>query len=85
MRDEIVARVARALNAPLMAAEAQRAERSTEPASMDLYFQGMAGVNKGLRPEWLAQARRCFEEAKARRYLTIREQTIQALQATGVP
>ena len=50
MQAEIVARVAGALNAPLMAAEAQRAERSTEPASMDLYFQGMAWVNKGLRP-----------------------------------
>jgi TolB-like protein/class 3 adenylate cyclase len=59
MQDEIVARVAGALNAPLMAAEAQRAERSAEPASMDLYFQGMAWVNKGLRPDWLAQARSC--------------------------
>ena len=65
MQDEIVARVAGALNAPLMAAEAQRAERSAEPASMDLYFQGMAWVNKGLRPDWLAQARSCFEKAKA--------------------
>ena len=55
-QDEIVARVAGALNAPLMAAEAQRADGSAEPASMDLYFQGMAWVNKGLRPDWLAQA-----------------------------
>ena len=65
MQDEIVARVAGSLNAPLMAAEAQRAERSAEPASMDLYFQGMAWVNKGLRPDWLAQARTCFEKARA--------------------
>ena len=65
MQDEIVARVAGALNAPLMAAEAQRTARSAEPASMDLYFQGMAWVNKGLRPDWLAQARSCFEKAKA--------------------
>jgi TolB-like protein len=65
MQDEIVARVAGALNAPLMAAEAQRAERSAEPASTDLYFQGMAWVNKGLRPDWLAQARSCFEKARA--------------------
>ena len=65
MQDEIVARVAGALNAPLMAAEAQRAERSSEPASMDLYFQGMAWVNKGLRPDWLDQTRSCFEKARA--------------------
>ena len=65
MQDEIVARVAGALNAPLMAAEAQRAERSAEPASIDLYFQGMAWVNKGLRPDWLDQARSCFEKARA--------------------
>jgi TolB-like protein/class 3 adenylate cyclase len=65
MQDEIVARVAGALNAPLMVAEAQRAERSAEPASMDLYFKGMALVNKGLRPDWLAQARSCFEKARA--------------------
>jgi TolB-like protein/class 3 adenylate cyclase len=62
MQDEIVARVAGALK-PLMAAEPQRAERSAQPASMDLYFQGMAWVNKGLRPDWLAQARSCFEKA----------------------
>jgi TolB-like protein/class 3 adenylate cyclase len=65
MQDEIVARVAGALNAPLMAAEAQRAERSAAPASIDLYFQGMAWVNKGLRPDWLEQARSCFEKARA--------------------
>jgi TolB-like protein/class 3 adenylate cyclase len=65
MQDEIVARVANALNFPLMAAEAGRAERSTEPASIELYFQGMAWVNKGLRPDWLAQARSCFEKARA--------------------
>ena len=65
MQDEIVARVANALNFPLMAAEANRAERSAEPASIELYFQGMAWVNKGLRPDWLAQARSCFEKARA--------------------
>jgi TolB-like protein/class 3 adenylate cyclase/Flp pilus assembly protein TadD len=79
MQDEIVARVAGALNAPLMAAEAQRAERSAEPASMDLYFQGMAWVNKGLRPDWLAQARRCFEKAKA-----IDDTNVEALIGVGM-
>ena len=42
VQDEIVARVANALNAPLIAAEAQRAERAAKPALMDLYFQGTA-------------------------------------------
>ena len=65
MQDEIVARVAGALNAPLIAAEAQKAEHSANPASTDLYFQGMAWVNKGLRPNWLDRARSCFEKAKA--------------------
>ena len=65
MQDEIVARVANALHFPLMAAESDRAERSAEPKSIELYFQGMAWVNKGLRPDWLAQARRYFEKARA--------------------
>ena len=65
MQDEIVARVANALKAPLIAAEAERADRSAEPASIDFYFQGMAWVNKGLRPDWLEQARICFEKARA--------------------
>jgi len=65
MQDEIVARVGNALNVPLMAAEARRADRSAEPASLDLFFQGMSWVHKGLRPDWLAQARSCFERATA--------------------
>src|SRR5271157_5081913 len=40
MQDEIVARLANALNAQFVAAEARRAERSPNPDSMDLYFQG---------------------------------------------
>jgi TolB-like protein/class 3 adenylate cyclase len=63
MQDEIVARIANALHHPLIAAEANRAERSAEPASIELYFQGMAWVNKGLRPDWLDQAQSCFEKA----------------------
>jgi TolB-like protein len=42
MQDEIVARVARQLDAALISAEARRAAQSPEPNSMDLYFQGMA-------------------------------------------
>ena len=32
---------------------------------MDLYFQGMAWFNKGLRPDTLARARSFFERALA--------------------
>ena len=50
MQDEIVARLAGALNAQLVAAEARRAEQAPNPNSMDLYFQGSAWLNKGLDP-----------------------------------
>ncbi len=51
MQDEIVARLANALNAQLVAAEARRAEQAPTPDSMDLYFQGLAWFNKGLTPD----------------------------------
>jgi TolB-like protein/class 3 adenylate cyclase len=63
MQDEIVARLARQLDAELVAAEARRAERSPHPDSIDLYFQGVAWMNKGASPEYLAQARGFFERA----------------------
>ncbi len=50
MQDEIVARLAGALNAQLVAAEARRAEQAPNPNSMDLYFQGLAWLNKGVHP-----------------------------------
>ncbi len=50
MQDEIVARLAGALNAQLVAAEARRAEQAPNPDSMDLYFQGLAWFNKGRTP-----------------------------------
>jgi TolB-like protein/Flp pilus assembly protein TadD len=65
MQDEIVSRLANALNAQLIDAEAHRAARSPHPDSMDLYFQGMAWLNKGLTPNNLAQARGFFERALA--------------------
>jgi TolB-like protein/class 3 adenylate cyclase len=65
MQDEIVARLANALSAQLVAAEARRAEQAPNPDSMDLYFQGMAWFNKGLRPDTLARARSFFEGALA--------------------
>jgi TolB-like protein/class 3 adenylate cyclase len=58
MQDEIVARLAGALNAELIAAEARRAQRSVDPDAMDLYFQGVAIANRGTTPEHLTQARR---------------------------
>ena len=53
MQDEIVARLANTLNAQLIAAEARRAERAPNPDSMDLYFQGMAWINRGTTPEYM--------------------------------
>ncbi len=47
MQDEIVARLAGALNAQLVAAEARRAEQAPTPDSMDLYFQGLGMVQQG--------------------------------------
>jgi TolB-like protein/Flp pilus assembly protein TadD len=65
MQDEIVARLAGALSAELAAAEARRAELSPTPDSMDLYFQGLAWLNKGVIPDNLAHARGFFDRALA--------------------
>ncbi len=68
MQDEIVSRLAYALNAQLIVAEATRAERSLHPSSMDLFFQGRALVNQWwtlCSPECLTRARGCFEQALA--------------------
>lgn len=74
MQDEIVSRLANTLDAELIAAEARRAENSLYPNSMDLYFRGRACWNKGLTPEYLAQARVFFERA-----LTLDPDNIEAL------
>src|SRR5580658_5006009 len=63
MQDEIVARLANALNSEMIAAEARRAEKAAHPDSMDLYFQGMAWLNKGANPDNVAQARGLFDRA----------------------
>jgi TolB-like protein/class 3 adenylate cyclase len=65
MQDEIVARLANALNAQLIAAEARRADRAPAPDSIDLFFQGAAWVNRGVRSENMAKARGLFERALA--------------------
>ncbi|WP_157282560.1 adenylate/guanylate cyclase domain-containing protein [Bradyrhizobium yuanmingense] len=65
MQDEIVSRLANTLDAELISAEARRAERSPHPDAMDLVFQGYSWFNKGLTPNWVAQARGFFERAIA--------------------
>jgi TolB-like protein/class 3 adenylate cyclase len=65
MQDEIVSRLANALDAQLVEAEARQAERSPHPDATDLYFQGRACWNKGMTPEYLAQASDFFERAMA--------------------
>jgi TolB-like protein/class 3 adenylate cyclase len=63
MQDEIVARLANALNGQLAAAEARRAEQAPTPDSMDLHFQGLAWFNRGATPDNVAQARSFFDRA----------------------
>ena len=65
MQDEIVARLANALNAQLVAVEARRAEKAPTPDSIDLYFQGLAWFNKGLTPDHVARARSFYDRALA--------------------
>jgi hypothetical protein len=63
MQDEIVARLAGALNTQLVTAEARRAEQAPNPGSMDLYFQGLAWHHKGMTPDNVARARSFFDRA----------------------
>jgi TolB-like protein/class 3 adenylate cyclase/Tfp pilus assembly protein PilF len=65
MQDEIVSRLAAAIEAQLVAAEARRAERTANPDSMDLCFQGMAAFHKGSTREQLTEAHAFFERALA--------------------
>jgi TolB-like protein/Tfp pilus assembly protein PilF len=65
LQDEIVASLASQLGAELITNEARRAERTPNPDSMDLYFQGMAWFNKGRNPADIAAARGFFERALA--------------------
>src|SRR5262249_5974212 len=74
MQDEIVSRLANALDAQLIAAEARRAERSLHPDAMDLVFQGRAWFNNGMIPDYMAQARRFFERA-----ITLDPENVEAM------
>jgi TolB-like protein/class 3 adenylate cyclase len=63
LQDEIVARLANALQVQLVAAEARRAERVPTPDSMDLYFQGMSWIYKGASADTVAKAAALFQKA----------------------
>jgi TolB-like protein len=78
MQDEIVARLANALDAQLIEAEARRAERSPHPDAIDLCFQGRHSFNKGRTPENLAQANCFFERA-----LALDPENVEALVGKG--
>jgi len=74
MQDEIVSRLAQALDAQLVLAEARRAERLRNPDVLDLVFQGFAATYQGPTPEHLSRARIFFERA-----LAIDSQSVGAL------
>ena len=65
MQDEIVAHLANQLGAQLIEVEARRAERSPDPDAMDLYFRGMACINRGFTAEYLGQAEAFIDRALA--------------------
>jgi len=78
MQDEIVSRLANTLNSQLIAVEARRAERSPHPDAIDLCFQGVAWLNRGRTPEYMAQARGFFERA-----LALEPENVEALLGTA--
>ena len=61
MQDEIIARIANALTAQFASAEARRGARSPHPDAIDLHFQGLACMYKGMTPDNYGEARRLFE------------------------
>jgi len=67
VQDEIVAHLARAMDAQLTEAEARRAERSqsADPNALDLVFRGWAAFNRGNDPASLLLAERFFDQALA--------------------
>jgi hypothetical protein len=67
MQDEIVAHLAGQLGTQLIAAEAHRAERAPRPDSMDLYFRGMACLNRGWNIENVTQGSGFFERGRRAR------------------
>jgi TolB-like protein/class 3 adenylate cyclase len=74
MHDEILGRLASQLGTQLIAIESGRAERAINSDFMDLYFQGMACLNKGSTFDHMAQACGFFERA-----LTLDPGNVEAL------
>src|SRR5262249_19491969 len=74
LQDEVTTRIANALDAQLIEAEARRAERASNPNALDYYFQGRHFLNQGLSSKHLVLARGFFERA-----LTIDPKNIEAL------
>ena len=84
MQDEIVARLANALNAELVAAEARRAEQAANPNSMDLYFQGWLGSTRvGPRQHrssarlFRSRARRRSRQCRCARWIGVRRTRLE--------
>jgi TolB-like protein/Tfp pilus assembly protein PilF len=65
MQDEIVSRVATALDAALIDAEARRAKMSRDPGAVDFIFQGKSWFNKGTTTDNMEKAKMYFEQALA--------------------
>jgi len=65
MQDEIVSRLANALDTELVVAEAQRAEHMLSPDAVDFYFQGRACLNRAQTPQSMMETRGFFERALA--------------------
>jgi TolB-like protein/tetratricopeptide (TPR) repeat protein len=65
MQDEIVSRLANALNVQLISVEARRSQRSLHPDALDLIFQGAASIYRGMTPANMAEARGFFQQALA--------------------
>jgi TolB-like protein len=63
MQDEIVSHLSNALGQELTGAEARRAERATNPDSMDHYFVGQAMAHKGHAIPILDKARLHYDRA----------------------
>jgi TolB-like protein len=63
MQDEIVSRLANALDTELVVAEAQRAEHLLSPDAVDFYFMGRARLNRAQTPQSLMETRGFFERA----------------------
>jgi TolB-like protein/class 3 adenylate cyclase len=74
MQDEIVARLANAIEARLIAIEARRAQSVAQPDVIDLNFQGAAWYNKGPTPEYLTSAKGFYERA-----LSLEPDNVEAL------